>query len=339
MCVGINEAAAGTSSMSRMCHALDVDDNAQSRRQLEHVFPDARGHAANWPQSHWHSAVEQPHSSQALCVSVWGTLAAHRQRARIVSEVFEAAGLDLGPLRGPSIRCEAGAGGELATLLNETGGNATPTCVDALVEWAGGVVAVESKFTEPSFGACGQTQPRTDRPPGAKGTVLKLAAACSGRYGTGSDQKTGTRAPCRLQTWDGDRAPRLYWQIAWEAFAPEVLVPDGRPCPFAEPAFQLMRNLLLARAKASPHARRIDRAQAPIVAQREWGLLVAHVEGHPNAAAHRREVEEFRDLLLDDVRRRVGIVSYEQIVPILREHRLDGLADDVERRIVLAPRR
>ena len=64
------------------------------------------------------------------------------------------------------VRCEAGAQHELAALLNETGGNATPTCVDALVEWPGGTIAIESKFTESSFGTCGQLRARTDIPPG-----------------------------------------------------------------------------------------------------------------------------------------------------------------------------
>ena len=36
---------------------------------------------------------------------------------------------------------------------------------------------------------------------------------------------------------------------------------------------------------------------------------------------------------------RVGVISYEQIVVILREHGLNDLASDVERRIALAPSR
>lgn len=303
----------------------------------QHVFEGARAHVADWPASHWHSEISSPRSSQALCVSVWGTLAGSRKRAAIITDIVAAAGTDVGPIAAPTVRCEAGADGGLAHLLNETGANATPTCVDALVTWAGGALTVESKLTEPSFGDCSQTHQRTDKPPGApKGTRIALSPACNGTHGTGSDLKTGTRAPCRLRTWDGARAPRLYWDLAPELFQPDALLPDGRPCPFAGPSFQLMRNLETAYALAAPRSARPDRAKAPVVQRREWGMLVAHAACHPNAAAHRAELDAFRQLLLPDVRPRVGLVTYEQIAVILRTHKLGALADDVERRLVSA---
>jgi hypothetical protein len=120
--------------------------------RIDHVFRGAHAHVADWPASHWHSHIGSPKSSQALCVSVWGTVAAHPNRTAFVNEVFAAAGLDLGAVTAPRIRCEAGADGGLAHLLNETGGNATATCVDAMVEWSGGTVCVESKLTEARFG-------------------------------------------------------------------------------------------------------------------------------------------------------------------------------------------
>ena len=306
------------------------DDRAQF------VFESARPHVAGWPSRLWHSEVHQPHSSQALCVSVWGTIAAHPDRAAIVQTVFAAAGLRVGILRSPTVRCEAGAQHELAGLLNETGGNATPTCVDALVEWPGGTITIESKFTESSFGTCGQLRARTDTPPGAPDKRYKLGPACTGYHGPGSDLKTRTSAPCRLATWDGDRAPRLYWNIAWELFKPDVLVPDGRACPFAGPSFQLMRNLGLARAKSAPRSIRADRSAPVEVIHPYWGMLIVDVASHPNAARHRAEFDEFRSLLRDDVQQRVGLISYEQIDPILREHGLSKLAADVQARIAAA---
>ena len=270
-------------------------------------------------------------------MSVWGTLASHAQRASILSEIFTLAGLPFGMPRGTKITCEAGADGSLAPLLNETGGNAKTKCVDALIKWPDAFVAVESKFTEPSFGVCGQVRRRTDRPPdGPRTKPVSLPAACDGTYGAGSDHKTHTRAPCRLQTWDGTRAPRLYWQMAWELFRPEVLVPDGRPCPFAGPSFQLMRNLALARAAAAPYSKREDRGKPPVVKQRQWGLLVAHVGAHPVASGHRREIDAFKKLLLPEVRERVGLVSYEQINQVLREHSLGELAAWIDQRIAAA---
>ena len=87
------------------------------------------------------------------------------------------------------------------------------------------------RLLQPNPGTNRQTTRR------ARGTRIALPASCNGTYGIGSDQKTHARAPCRLQTWDGTRAPRLYWQIAWELFRPEVLEPTGRRCPFAVPGF------------------------------------------------------------------------------------------------------
>jgi hypothetical protein len=300
------------------------------------VFESARPHVADWPPSLWHSEVHQPHSSQALCVSVWGTIAMHPDRADILQRVLSTAGLTLGAPAGANVRCEAGAEHELAALLNETGGNATPTCVDALVEWRDGTVAIESKFTESSFGSCGQLRERVDVPPGAPDNRQKLGPACTGRYGRGSDLKTRTNAPCRLATWDGDRAPRLYWDIAWELFKPEVLVPDGRACPFAGPSFQLMRNLALARARSAPRSFRRDRSSPVETSHPYWGMVIVNVASHRNSVRHRAELDEFRQLLRDDVQQRVGLISYEQIDPILCEHGLSALAADIQTRIASA---
>lgn len=303
---------------------------------LKHVFEGAHPHVAGWPAKHWHSEIASPVSSQALCVSVWGTIADSRKRNAIITDILTAAGLDVGLVAATKIQCEAGADGKLAYLLNETGGNATPTCVDALVTWKGGALTVESKLTERSFGDCSQTHNRTDKPPGAPGKKIKLGAACNGTYGPGSDLKNGSCAPCRLRTWDGSRAPRLYWDLAWELFRAEVLVPDGGACPFAGPSFQLMRNLETAWALAAPRSVRPDKAKAPVVEHGQWGMLVAHVAGHPNAAAHRAELDAFRKLLLPDAKPRVGLISYEQIVAILRAHKLTALAEDTEKRIAAA---
>jgi hypothetical protein len=72
------------------------------------------------------------------------------------------------------------------------------------------------------------------------------------------------------------------------------------------------------------------------VRRREWGLLVVHVGQHPSAAAHRDEFERFRDLLLDDVRPRVALLTYEQVLPVLEAYGLSDLAADVQRRIAAA---
>ena len=97
-----------------------------------------------------------------------------------------------------------------------------------------------------------------------------------------------------------------------------------------------MRNLALACAAAAPRSKRLQRDQAPEIVRRDWALLVMHVGGHPHAEAHRRELDRFRELLLDDVRDRVAIVTYEDALPILRQFNLHALAEDVERRMATA---
>jgi hypothetical protein len=139
----------------------------------EHVFVRAREHVSDWPRSRWHTGIGSPNSSQALCVSVWGTLASHPERDSILEEILDLAGLHVGTPRATRITCEAGADGTLAHLLNEVGGNTTPTCVDALIQWPGATIAVESKFTETGFGGCRPVRPRVRR----SGFRLRAVAA------------------------------------------------------------------------------------------------------------------------------------------------------------------
>ena len=96
-----------------------------------------------------------------------------------------------------------------------------------------------------------------------------------------------------------------------------------------------MRNLALARAAAAPQSRRVQRDRPPTVEHAEWGLLVAHVAGHPNAAGQLRELESFRDLLLPEVRSRVAVLAYERVPDVLRQHGLDELASWLGDRIDL----
>ena len=62
----------------------------------------------------------------------------------------------------------------------------------------------------------------------------------------------------------------------------------------------------------------------------------ARPRGHRAANRHRAEFNEFKTLLREDVQGRVGLVTYEQIMPVLRIHGLDELAFHVESRIASA---
>jgi hypothetical protein len=86
----------------------------------------------------------------------------------------------------------------------------------------------------------------------------------------------------------------LYWNLAGGLFRPDVLVPDGRVCPFRGPSFQSMRNLALARAKSAPQSVRANRAAPTETVHSYWGMLVIHVASHKNAERHRAEFDQFR---------------------------------------------
>jgi hypothetical protein len=271
------------------------------RPALVSVFPGAHEHVANWDPRRFDARIASPASSQALCVSVWGTLATMQARTRILEDILGAAGFHDLSLTQPLVECEVV---DQADVLNELGPS-TPTSLDALLTWPLGVLTIESKFTEREFGTC--SQPRNGQ--------------CSGDHAIGSDLKMRTAAPCRLTVYDGARTPRLYWSLGTQLFRPEVLAVPRRPCPFAGASFQLMRNLAFAAALAARRRRR-------------WfGFLVAYVGGAPSAAALHRELEEFQALLLDDVRPRFRAVTYEQIGEVLRARGENPLAEEIDRRI------
>ena len=78
---------------------------------------------------------------------------------------------------------------------------------------------------------------------------------------------------------------------------------------------------------------RANRAAPAETVHSYWGMLVIHVAAHKSGERHRAEFDQFRELLLDDVKARVGLSSYEQICPLLRDHGLGELVQDIEARI------
>lgn len=236
-----------------------------------------------------------PHSSQSLCVSVFGGLRGLRSRGRIMQRILGAAGISGFPGTGPAIDCEERSGHK---LLNEYGG-AHPTCPDALARWdRNAVLIVESKFTE-RFGPC--SQPKTK--------------ACNGNYAVGSDLLGGTAAPCRLtvehvQVVRGrtqTRTARKYWEISSRLFRPQYLVVGQEPCPLKDGRYQLMRNLTYAQAYA-------DRDALPLS-----GFLVAYCSRASNARHSEADFARFCSMLKPELDDRVGMISYEVVAEILRD--------------------
>jgi hypothetical protein len=260
---------------------------------VDWLYEGARHHVANWTTGRLEERSAVIYSSQVLCISVFGALDGHPRGTPILRAIGAAAGIDL-PVDAPSIVCEDRSH---PNILNEKGRGSIPTSPDVLVRWPSFVLAVESKFRE-GLGPCGQTRRRYTKSRGNE------PPACTGDHARGSDRKTGTNAACRLTSWDGDREPRRYWEVAGRLFRQEVLAIPKRPCPFADGRYQLMRNLCFAAEFAS------------IETFSGFSFLLAYVGGSPSAGHTRELAREFRQMLLPDVRSRFGTVTYEQIAEI-----------------------
>ncbi|MFN2469718.1 MAG: hypothetical protein ABR583_01785 [Gaiellaceae bacterium] len=154
-------------------------------------------------------------ASQALCISVFGTIAESSNRGELMRRILAAARIGVDPAGEPDLRCEVRGRRD---VLNEFGG-ANATCPDVLVEWPTLTLTIESKFTE-HLGPCGQIALRR----GKSGTTI-VAKKCSGDHETGSDLGTKTAAACRLTVPEnegrrGYRSPRRYWEVAGSLFRP-----------------------------------------------------------------------------------------------------------------------
>ncbi len=181
----------------------------------------------------WHGHAHSERSSQVFCISAFGTLRCFAARDRVLDELFSYAFSEFA-FRRKVRRWEIIPEFEEPAMLGETG-RGQPTSVDALCVSSNDVICIESKFVADAregFGSCGQF---------TKG-------ACGGFYGPGSDLRTRTAAWCRLESWEGERAPRLYWTLGRRFFAPSVFQRQRSHefCPLRGPNYQLMRNFLFA---------------------------------------------------------------------------------------------
>lgn len=292
---------------------------------LANLYPEAVAAIAGWAPGRLEARAAQPHSSQALCVSVFETIGLRPAATReaILKDLLTHAGIGFDALHGAEIETEVR---EHRGVLNEIGGG-TPTSLDGLVWWESGVMTIESKFTEQEFGGCSQVRP--SKVPASDqrfdpGEPTKGFANCTGRHEVGSDLKPLTQpleAACRLNVRDRNRRPRLYWDLAPKLFEPDVNA-LGQPCPFRGDPYQLMRNMSFAYKWAR------DR-HLP-----QFAFLVVLVDGAPGASKLRAALEEFRRLLLQEHRGRIGLISYEQLADVLEHaHAEEALARWVRQRI------
>jgi len=192
------------------------------------LFDGAHRAIHDWAAFPWHSVrgeiqAWKPHSSQALAIDVFGTIAAHADRDVVLDALAGHAGL---PAGGPwKVLLEWS---DPANLLAEP----RPTQVDVLAVGGNAILVIECKFTEPG-GSCSQTK----RIASGRGAGLPQ---CDGAYHTQVNPRSGAEARCALSA-KGIR----YWDALPAVFAldPEA---DLTPCPFRGEAFQWMRNMVLA---------------------------------------------------------------------------------------------
>ena len=185
------------------------------------IFEEAHLAIADWSNFPWHRPksggwpdANLLNSSQAFCISVWGTFAAPNGNAvrSIVANLLQDTGF-LDAVISTPVAFELTLENVDRDRLNEHPSNmGNATNLDALLRFPRLTVVVESKLTE-TFGSCSQ-------PPWQ----------CSGTYGRGSDLKTHTDAPCRLAVPDGRRAARTYWNVMRRLSDDDAYI-QGQPCP------------------------------------------------------------------------------------------------------------
>jgi hypothetical protein len=141
------------------------------------------------------------------------------------------------------------------------------------------------------FGSCGQFPDR-----------------CHGFYGPGSDKKTRTSSNCRLETADGGRGARSYWQRGKAFFQEDVFVDQrlGEACPFRGSSFQLMRNVLFAASSGAP----------------AWATLA--IVPNKVSSVVRKQAATFRQQVLKpEYRTHLAVSPYEDLIDLLTASRFD----------------
>ncbi len=194
-------------------------DQSTRTRLERNIFPAAHQACEPWEKFSWHTSAHVAHSSQALAIDVFGTIKTSANRDEIVDALVQSLGL---PTGGPwDITLEWSA---RASLLKEP----SPTQVDVYVESPSAVILFECKFTEPDGVACSQTVKRNGVTP------------CDGSYGENGAQEHDINSRCALS-----EQGIQYWDIIPKVFHLDAQT-DYQPCPFAGPAYQWMRNLVVA---------------------------------------------------------------------------------------------
>jgi hypothetical protein len=259
----------------------------------QNLFPAA--HESIWRAFPWHSGAHQPHSSQVLAIDVFGTVQNHPLCDSLASElvmtVFGAQMSDIAQQRW-TVKLEFRVPADLF-------GEPRPTQLDVLLENNTAVVVLECKFTETGGGPCSQ-------PP----------EQCNGRYEMQTNPKNDKRARCALtgkgvEYWRW--IPRYFMLNSAQSYV---------PCPFTGPAYQYMRNLLVAGRMARWNKRR-------------GAFGVVYVEGDcfpmtVEISDANSEWGRFNALLRSDCAVSVGAISYQALLELwCKAHPTDTTLDEL----------
>jgi hypothetical protein len=207
---------------------LNVDEIKEIKKNLFRMVADLVTEQPDFP---WHRdrygiTTIRSNSSQALAVSMFGTIRQLASRDSIVNQWSKKLNLDM---KGPwKISLEETVDKK---LLNET----MPTQIDAVAKGVDGIILFECKFTEPDGGSC--SQPQVLDKGRHKGT-----RQCNGNYEQQINPVNSVASRCALS---GKKIK--YWDLIPEVFNIDPKI-DHTPCPFAEGWYQWMRNLVAARA-------------------------------------------------------------------------------------------
>jgi hypothetical protein len=254
------------------------------------IFPGA--HGVIWQAFPWHKGAATSHSSQALAVSVFGTLAMHPSKQALIDDIFLAK-FGWEPSKGDEWQV-----GLEVNVRKELLGEPRPTQVDVLFRNKASVVALECKFTE-SGGCCSQTQPQ---PSGKhKGKIQ-----CDGNYRKQVNPVNGKMDRCALSA-KGIR----YWRYVPKYFD-WANDRDYEPCPFAGPAYQYMRNALVAARLARRKGRKRGGFGLVYVTGKQFPMSIEVAD--PDS-----EWNDFRRHLRPEATLAIEAISYQQILEAWRQ--------------------
>ena len=266
--------------------------NQATRTRLErNIFPAAHQACEPWETFPWRKGAQTAHSSQALAIDVFGTIKTSSHGDTILDAIAESIGL---PTGGPwTITLEWAA---RPSLLNEP----RPTQVDVYAENPGSVILFDCKFTEEAGGACSQTVRRNGTSP------------CNGNYAQHINQGNDMTSRCVL-TGKGIQ----YWDIIPKVFHLDDQT-DYQPCPFAGPAYQWMRNLVVAYKVA----RQKNKQPAVVIVYADGpGLPMAQKISSPEWTAFTRTVRQDQVAL--------HVRSYQEILALAQEETRQNSGDQV----------